>query len=339
MTPVERLGLQGPFQVHDPPVLLVVDERAHQVVPLSPEHATDTLAHFLRRYPADTPCRLLTADAVRETPLAAARPPGTLVVPAQSTENPGGLGGLTWVVDRLLGPGGCPWDRAQTHESLKRHLIEEAYELLDAIDSGDPDQLREELGDVLLQPVMHAQMERRDGRWGIDEVAASVTEKLVRRHPHVFGDVHAPDADTVLRNWDAIKKAEKGDQGQASILDGVPRALPALLRAFEVSKRAARVGFEWPDLEGVWSKLAEEERELREAIASGEGVADELGDLLFTVVNLARWTGVEPEDALRTMLDRFTARFQAMERGANRPLGELSAAEWDALWVAAKARP
>jgi tetrapyrrole methylase family protein/MazG family protein len=247
-----------------------------------------------------------------------------------------GLYGLVEVVTRLLGPGGCPWDQAQTHATLKKYLLEESYELMDAIDAADDDRMREELGDVLLQPLMHAQMRQRDGAWGADDVAQGIIDKLVRRHPHVFGDVDVADADEVLRNWDSIKQTEKGKAD--SILTGVPRAMPALLRAYDISKRAARAGFEWPTFEAVWEKFAEEERELREALASGDAAAieSELGDLLFTVVNLARWAKVEPEEALRRMLDRFTARFMEMERRSDRPLRDLSPEAWDDLWNAAK---
>ncbi|MCX7799848.1 MAG: nucleoside triphosphate pyrophosphohydrolase [Fimbriimonadales bacterium] len=247
---------------------------------------------------------------------------------------------VAWVVDRLLGPGGCPWDQQQTHASLRRHLLEEAYEVIEAIDAEDWDKLREELGDLLMQPVMHAQMEKLQGRFDIHDVARDLVDKLVRRHPHVFGDREVADADEVLRNWDSIKQREKGGSPE-SILAGVPKAMAALLRAYEVSKRAARVGFEWPDLESVFGKLREEESELRAAIASGQAreIEAEVGDLLFTAVNLARWAGTDPENALRRMLDRFTARFQAMERQAGKPLVELTPEEWDELWNASKRDP
>jgi len=249
---------------------------------------------------------------------------------------------LAHTVDRLLGPGGCPWDQAQTHETLKKHLIEEAYEVLDAIDSGSPEKLREELGDLLLQPMMHAQIRKlRTGEFDIDAVAQEINEKLVRRHPHVFGDVDVADADEVLRNWDRIKQQEKGpsDEGPKSILAGVPKAMPSLLRAHEVSKRAVRVGFEWPDVDAVFDKMREEEAELREAIAGGDqdDIASEIGDLLFTIVNVARWAKVEPEEALRTMVDRFTRRFMTMERLSVKELRDLSPEEWDELWNRAKA--
>lgn len=249
---------------------------------------------------------------------------------------------LTHVVDRLYGPGGCPWDQAQTHETLKKHIVEEAYEVLEAIDDGSADKLCEELGDLLLQPYMHSQMRKlRTGEFDIDDVARTIVAKLIRRHPHVFGDVDAADADEVLRNWDRIKQAEKGPVAEAppSILQGVPKAMPALLRAHEVSKRAARSGFEWPDIEAVFDKLREEEAELRTEIAAGdpERIESEVGDLLFTAVNIARWAKVEPEEALRKMLDRFTTRFMAMERLSAKPLRDLTPEEWDEMWNEAKA--
>ncbi|MBS1706194.1 MAG: nucleoside triphosphate pyrophosphohydrolase [Armatimonadetes bacterium] len=248
----------------------------------------------------------------------------------------GGLHGLAEIVDRLLGPGGCPWDQEQTHESLKRHLLEEAYEVLDAIDSGALEALHEELGDLLLQPIMHAQMEKLAGNWDIESVAQAEADKLVRRHPHVFGDIDVADSDEVLRNWDQLKKQEKGKQD--SILAGVPSGMASLLRAFEISKRAARAGFEWPNLDEVFVKLDEELAEVKEAIESGDQshIQAEVGDLLFTVVNIARWLKVEPEEALRQMLNRFSARFMAMERTAPKPLRELSPSEWDELWEISK---
>lgn len=245
---------------------------------------------------------------------------------------------LVYVVDRLLGPGGCPWDQEQTHQSLKKYLLEEAYEVLDAIDSGDLAHFEEELGDLILQPVLHSQMQKRDGGFDIDAVASSIVAKLIRRHPHVFGEVDVANSEEVLQNWDAIKKKEKGEAPR-SILAGVPKGMAALLRAHEVSKRAVRVGFEWPGIDAVFEKLREEESELKEAIAEGdpEHVEAELGDLLFTVVNIARWANVEPEEALRKMVNRFTARFVRMEELATKDLRDLSPEEWDALWEQAKA--
>jgi tetrapyrrole methylase family protein/MazG family protein len=258
---------------------------------------------------------------------------GTLLIPL----NCGPVYDLVHIVDRLLGPGGCPWDIEQTHQSLKKYLLEETYEVLDSIDSGDPEKLKEELGDLLLQPLMHSQIEARDSNWGIDDVAQAISEKLIRRHPHVFGDTAVADAQEVLANWDRIKQTEKGGEAE-SILAGVPKGMASLLRAHEVSKRAARAGFEWPDIEGVFDKLREEEVELREALQRSDlaEIEAELGDLLFTIVNIGRWAGVEPEEALRTMLNRFTSRFQLMERKAKKSLRDLSPEEWDDLWNASK---
>lgn len=259
---------------------------------------------------------------------------GLLCVPAPSE---GPLYELRTVVNRLLGPGGCPWDQEQTHASLKRYLLEEAYEVLDAIDAGSDEKMREELGDLLLQPYMHAGIAERDRDWDIDAVARGIVEKLVRRHPHVFGELELADADEVLQNWDKLKKAEKGSSG--SRLGGVPNGMASLLRAYEISKRAVRAGFEWPDIDSVFDKLREEEAELREAWALGdaEAVESEIGDLLFTVVNIARWAKVEPEEALRKMVNRFTARFMEMERLSDKELEDLTLEEWDELWERAKA--
>lgn len=262
-----------------------------------------------------------------------AAPDGSVVaIPAGSTF---ALENLVAVVDRLLGPGGCPWDREQTHETLKRHLIEEAYELIEAIDSGDRDRLIEEIGDVLLQPLMHAQIRKAAGDFDIEAVVQRLVEKLVRRHPHVFADAVAGSAEQVLDTWDTIKGQEKTG---ASRLTGVPRSMPALLRAHEISVRAARSGFEWPSFESVFDKLREEERELRDAVEGGdaERIEQEVGDLLFTAVNIARWARVEPEDALRKMLNRFAARFMAMEQAAGDRLTELTPQEWDTLWEQSK---
>lgn len=342
---LQALQWNGPYQVHQRPTVLRPDLRAHQLM-IGFEALEEPAAHLMRLIPPTTPAWVARPGGdLQPCELGQARGPGDLALHATETESPGGLYGLVRVVDRLLGPGGCPWDRAQTHRSLIRHLIEEAYELEEAVERGDLDQMREELGDVLLQPIMHAQMQALKGGWDIDVVAQTIVDKLVRRHPHVFGDAQADDPEHVLRNWDAIKRAENAqDPGKpGSVLDGVPRSTPALLRAWEISKRAARNGFEWPDLESVWDKFREEEAELREAMLSGDPdrIRDETGDLLFTLVNLARWMDIEPEEALRRMLDRFTHRFQAMEQlaeeqFADRPLRELSPQEWDALWHRAK---
>lgn len=266
----------------------------------------------------------------------AARSRGTWKLQEPEAEGAYGLARLRQVVDRLLGPGGCPWDREQTHQSLRPYLIEEAYEVADAIEREDMDALKEELGDLLLQPFMHAQMERLAGGWDIEEVAEAEAEKLVRRHPHVFGEASAETPEEVLSNWDRIKRSEKPDGGSA--LGGVPRSMPALMRALEVSKRAARVGFEWPGRDAVIAKVEEELTEVREALAGGEParVEEELGDLLFAAVNLARWSAVEPELALGRMIDRFYKRFEHMEAASGGDLAALGPDELDRLWRAAK---
>jgi tetrapyrrole methylase family protein / MazG family protein len=248
---------------------------------------------------------------------------------------------LVYVMARLRGEGGCPWDREQDHQTLKRYLIEECYETIDAIEADDLDALKEELGDVLLQVVFHAQLEAEVGTFDVDDVIAVIVDKLIRRHPHVFGDLEVADSDEVLRNWEQIKKAEKGEGWRESVLDGVPSSLPALMRAMEISKRAVKVGFEWEKVEDVLSKMEEELQELREAIASGrvEEVRDEIGDLLFTVVNIARWQKIDPEEALRHMVTRFYTRFRHIEQAAQRQgrdIKDLTLAEMDMLWEEAK---
>lgn len=320
-------GLDGPFAVHDASSPGVIDRRMHQVFVGVSGHEAELLRSLSGRLANDESIITVLAATTDDV----------VVLPAWKEPHSGGVAAVPQIVDRLLGPGGCPWDQEQTHESLKRHLIEESYELVEAIDSKDDAKMREELGDVLLQPAMHAQMSKRDGGWDLDAVALALVEKLIRRHPHVFGNVLATSSEEVLKNWDAIKLAEKPNAEQ-SILQGIPASLPALLRAYEISKRAARVGFEWSSLEAVLEQLEEEDRELREAILVGnlEDIESELGDVLFTVVNVARWMQIEPESALRKMLARFTARFQTMERFATKPLRDHSPEEWDALWKKAK---
>ena len=246
----------------------------------------------------------------------------------------------------LRSPGGCPWDLEQDHHTLKKYLIEEAYEVLDAIDQGDDEALIEELGDVLLQVVFHSQIASETGRFGIDDVIQAITEKLIRRHPHVFGGAEAPDAHTVLQNWEKLKAAErdkKGRDGPPSLLDGIPRHLPALMRATDVQKRAAKVGFEWEDAAGAHEKVAEELREVAEARASGDRrrLEEEWGDLFFALVNAARYDRVDPEEVLRQATRKFESRFRFIEAQAARQqksLDKMSLAEMDALWDEAKRR-
>jgi tetrapyrrole methylase family protein/MazG family protein len=243
---------------------------------------------------------------------------------------------LAAIIARLRGPGGCPWDREQTHSSLRGNLISECYEVLEALDEGDEGKLCEELGDLLLQIVLHAQIARDGGEFGIGDVIRGISEKIVRRHPHIFGTATARDAGEVMHNWENLKKAER-EEG-ASMLEGVPNSMPALGYAYEVQRRAARVGFDWKDTGGVLDKLAEEVREYREA-GSTEAREREFGDLLFTLVNLARREGTDPEAALRGANRRFYRRFAYMEELCRRrglDLARLSLEEMDRLWGEAK---
>jgi tetrapyrrole methylase family protein / MazG family protein len=251
---------------------------------------------------------------------------------------------LVRIMARLRGENGCPWDRQQTHESIKPYFVEETYEVLEAIDEGDAGKLCEELGDVMLQVVFHARMAEEAGLFGVAEVLTAITDKLVRRHPHVFADVRADTAQEVLFNWEQIKQSErKRAAGNASILDGVPRELPALLRAHRLQEKASRVGFDWKEAREVVKKVEEEFAELRAAMESEqpERVEAELGDLLFSLVNLSRFVAVNPEEALRKTIARFIARFQYIEeelahRGTTP--GQATLEEMDALWAEAKAR-
>lgn len=246
------------------------------------------------------------------------------------------------VVAKLRGPGGCPWDREQTHATLRGGLLEEAYEVVAAIDAGDDANLREELGDLLLQVMFHSQLATEEGRFGFDEVAREIAEKLVRRHPHVFGAESAETSAAVLVKWDEIKRAEKGGAAAAaSLLDGLPVGLPALLHAHKVQKKAAKVGFDWPDTPPILAKVREEIAELEEAIAGGRAaeVEGELGDLLFSVVNLARHLHVEAEVALSGSTEKFSARFRAMEglaRERGLELAKMTLEEMDVLWEEVK---
>jgi len=245
------------------------------------------------------------------------------------------LAALIAVVHRLRVPGGCPWDREQTHASLRSTLLEEAYEVLEAIDQGSMPALREELGDVLLQVLMQAEIGQESGEFSLGDVADGVREKLIRRHPHVFGDVQVSGADEVVRNWEALKAAE---YRRESALDGVQRSLPALQWAWSLQRRAANVGFDWPDVEGALDKVREELDELRQAATPEEREA-EFGDLVFSMVNVARKMGMNPEDALRQATGRFEARFRLMEtavRAAGKTLAEMPIEELDRYWEAAK---
>lgn len=276
---------------------------------------------------------------------------------------------------RLRSPTGCPWDREQTHASLRKYLIEEAYEVLDAMESSDPRKFAEELGDLLLQVVFHANIAEAEGRFGISDVIESIYTKMVRRHPHVFGNVVAETPGAVLKNWEQIKAgeraaeraAEKAGQGAAgkgngkadepeSILAGVPRSLPGVLEAYQLTRRASRIGFDWENIEGVLDKLDEERRELLSTLPSGHGTAEhtdarshsarltpeveeEVGDLLFAGVNVARFVGIDPEIALKKANEKFKRRFQWMEAAAareGRRLADLPRERMEDLWNESK---
>lgn len=246
------------------------------------------------------------------------------------------------IMEKLRSPEGCPWDREQTHESLKRYLLEETYEVLEAIDSNDPAVLTDELGDVLLQVVFHAQIGKEAGTFTMDDVINAVSDKLVRRHPHVFGDIQVESVSDVLHNWDAIKKTEKTSENRTSLLDGVPKEFPALMRAEKIQKKAAKVGFEWDDIHGAIHKFQEELGEFKEAIEEedAEHLTEELGDLLFALVNVARYVKVDPELALQQSTAKFVQRFHYIEEKArrnNKDLKDMSLEEMDALWDEAKA--
>lgn len=242
----------------------------------------------------------------------------------------------------LRSPGGCPWDAEQTHASIRRNFLEETYEALDALDRDDPADMREELGDVLMQVAFHAQIEAERGRFTMDDVVDGVAQKLVYRHPHVFGDVKVEDSQEVLVNWEALKRKEKSQTTTADAIEAVPHTLPALWRAEKISKKATKAGFRWDSAAGALGKLEEEARELRSAVEAGgdaeapHGVREELGDLLFIAANLAQLAGVDPEDALHRACDKFDVRFRRMEEKADKPFEAYTEDALVELWRSAK---
>ena len=264
---------------------------------------------------------------------------------ATAPQNPDPLRRLEEVVARLRDPhGGCPWDLEQTHQSLVPYVLEEAHEVADAIRHGDDSHLKEELGDLLLQVVLHARIAGEDNRFDLNAVADAISDKLIRRHPHVFAGGEASDSEAVRRSWEAIKAAERGDQTPSAsplsdqLADKV-RGQPALAGAMTISKKAAKAGFEWDDMAGVWDKVHEELDELKEAVASGDKAhaQEELGDLLFTLVNVARWCGIDPESGLAGTNHRFLDRFSRVEAALEGNLQGRSIKELEGLWQQAKA--
>lgn len=251
-----------------------------------------------------------------------------------------GFDNLVAIMARLRGPGGCPWDAEQTHESLKRYLLEETYEVIEAIDAQSPEHLKEELGDLLLQPLFHAAIAEEKGTFTIQDVIETLNSKLIRRHPHVFGDMKIESSAAQIENWEQIKKNEKGEE-RKSALSGVPPHLPALLKAQKITEKAARVGFDWEHVDQVVAKVMEELHEFEEAMAGGDNgrMEAELGDLLFAIVNLGRFLSINPEEALRKTINRFQQRFSHVEdalHSQGRQLNETPLEEMDRLWEEAK---
>ncbi len=259
-----------------------------------------------------------------------------------SKEAPLRLGGLPGDHAAAARAGGCPWDAEQTHASIRRNFLEETYEALDAVDRDDPADMREELGDVLMQVAFHAQIEEERGRFTMDDVVDGVAQKLVYRHPHVFGDVKVEGSDEVLVNWEALKRKEKSQATTADAIEAVPHTLPALWRAEKIGAKTARAGFDWSSAFSALGKLEEEVRELRGALETGaaadapHGVREELGDLLFITAKVAQRSGVDPEDALHRACDKFDARFRRVEELADKPLPEYTEAGLVELWGRAK---
>jgi MazG family protein len=268
-------------------------------------------------------------------------PPLPELAPLPGKQTGAEVGKLVGLMQRLLAPNGCPWDREQTLETLVPYLVEETYEVVDALAAGDVDDHREELGDLLLQIVFQSELRFAEGQFGIDDVARGIVGKLVRRHPHVFGEVVAKDADAVLANWAKLKAEEKAEKGKHGALEGIPRSAPALLRATRAGEKAGAVGFDWTDAEGPRAKVDEELRELDEARRGGDRAAmqAELGDVLFAMTNLARRLGLDAEQALRDATDRFSRRFRFVETSLaaeGRTIRDADPDEHERLWQAAK---
>lgn len=245
------------------------------------------------------------------------------------------------ITARLRGEDGCPWDREQTHQSIRKNLIEEAYEVAEAIDAQSAPMLQEELGDLLFQVVFHSQLAGEEGAFDQSDVVDGICRKLILRHPHVFGDVKVDGTSQVLSNWEDIKKVEKGYESQTQVLRSVPAILPALMRSYKVQQKAAKVGFDWDSVDGAWDKLEEERGELAQAMQGADRaqIEEELGDLLFAAVNVSRFLKVDPEEALTRSCEKFISRFAKMEEIAQieqKSVGNLKIFEWDDLWDRAK---
>ncbi|MDO4269951.1 MAG: nucleoside triphosphate pyrophosphohydrolase [Eubacteriales bacterium] len=246
---------------------------------------------------------------------------------------------LLRIMEILRAPDGCMWDREQNHQSIRRNFIEETYEVCEAIDEQDAEHLKEELGDVLLQVVFHTQMEKEKGVFDIEDVADGICKKLIYRHPHIFGDVEVSSSEEILSNWDDLKRKEKKQATETSALESVAKSLPGLIRAEKLQKKAAKIGFDWEDAEGALQKVDEELDEVRQAIGGAGDPEEELGDLLFAVVNVARHLRVDPERAMEKTCEKFIRRFAFMEQRAkqeNKVLSDLPLAEMDSLWNISK---
>jgi len=243
---------------------------------------------------------------------------------------------LVEIVEKLRAPDGCPWDKEQTHETLRENLLQESYEAIDAIESNNPEELKEELGDVLLQVVLHSQIASEENKFDVDDVAQAIADKIVRRHPHVFGDINVKNTEEVLANWDKIKKLEKPERKSA--LSGITKSQPALMTSSQISKKAVKVGFEWPNMTSLWECLESEIVEFKEAVELNDQnkMEDEFGDILFSLVNVARWYKIEPELALSRANKKFIKRFLMMEQMAEKNLSEYSQEELEEFWKTAK---
>jgi tetrapyrrole methylase family protein/MazG family protein len=312
--------------------------------------ASDVKLVLMNQYPDDHPVALVHAagtpdELVESLPLYQIDRSSHLAhlttLYVSPLPRPGSFEAFQETIARLRAPDGCPWDRKQNHQTLRHNLLEETYEVLEALDADDPQAMREEFGDLLLQIVLHSQIAVDEGEFRMADVIAAVNEKIIRRHPHVWGEVHVDGADQVMANWEALKKKEREHNGlsEASLLDGVPKALPALAQAYRYQERAGRVGFDWPEIDPVFDKIGEELAEAQ-AAETPEACAAEIGDLLFAIVNWARWQGVDPEAALREANARFYRRFHHIERGAaaqGRALANMTLEEMETLWEEAKA--